>query len=154
MINPLEQNLKFMREAIKEAKIAYQKNEVPIGSIVVLNNEVIGRGHNQVIARNSVTAHAEILAINSASKFLNNYRLNEASLYSTLEPCHMCAKAIVDARIKHVFFAAAEPKTGALASIDSFFNHSYLNHQVRFTSSILEEESSKLLKEFFQARRY
>ena len=79
MINPLEQHLKFMREAIKEAKIAYQKNEVPIGSIVVLNNKVIGRGHNQVIARNSVTAHAEILAINSASKFLNNYRLNEAS---------------------------------------------------------------------------
>lgn len=154
LVNSLDIHIKFMREALKEAMVAYKKDEVPVGSIVVMNNQIIGRGHNQVIARNSVIAHAEILAMNSASNLLGNYRLKGATLYSTLEPCHMCAKAIVDARIDKVFFAAAEPKTGALISVDSFFEQPHLNHKVEFVSSVLEQESSTLLKKFFRIRRY
>ncbi len=143
----------FMSHAINLAKIAFNKDEVPVGAIIVKDGEVIGRGFNQVISKNSVASHAEINAINDASKTLGNYRLNNCDMYVTLEPCHMCAKAIVDARINHVYFAAREPKTGALESIDKFFDKNYLNHQVNFTGGLLEEESSKLLKKFFILRR-
>ena len=143
----------FMSYAINLAEIAFNKDEVPVGAIIVKDGEVIGRGFNQVISKNSVASHAEINAINDASKNIGNYRLNNCDMYVTLEPCHMCAKAIVDARINHVYFAAREPKTGALESIDKFFDKNYLNHQVNFTSGLLEEESSKLLKKFFILRR-
>ena len=143
----------FMSHAINLAKIAFKKDEVPVGAIIVKDGEVIGRGFNQVISKNSVSSHAEINAINDASNTLGNYRLNNCDMYVTLEPCHMCAKAIVDARISHVYFAAREPKTGALESIDKFFDKNYLNHQVNFTGGHLEEESSKLLKKFFILRR-
>ena len=143
----------FMSHAINLAKIAFKKDEVPVGAIIVKDGEVIGRGFNQVISKNSVSSHAEINAINDASNTLGNYRLNNCDMYVTLEPCHMCAKAIVDARISHVYFAAREPKTGALESIDKFFDKNYLNHQVNFTGGHLEKESSKLLKKFFILRR-
>ena len=143
----------FMSYAINLAEIAFNKDEVPVGAIIVKDGEVIGRGFNQVISKNSVASHAEINAINDASKNIGNYRLNNCDMYVTLEPCHMCAKAIVDARISHVYFAAREPKTGALESIDKFFDKNYLNHQVNFTGGHLEEESSKLLKKFFILRR-
>ena len=143
----------FMSYAINLAEIAFNKDEVPVGAIIVKDWEVIGRGFNQVISKNSVASHAEINAINDASKNIGNYRLNNCDMYVTLEPCHMCAKAIVDARISHVYFAAREPKTGALESIDKFFDKNYLNHQVNFTGGHLEEESSKLLKKFFILRR-
>ena len=139
--------------AINLAKIAFNNNEVPVGAIIVKDGKVIGRGFNQVISKNSVASHAEINSINDASKTLENYRLNNCDMYVTLEPCHMCAKAIVDARISHVYFAAREPKTGALESIDKFFDKNYLNHQVNFTGGHLDEESSKLLKKFFILRR-
>ena len=143
----------FMMHAINLAKIAFQKSEVPVGAIIVKNGEIIGEGFNQVISTNSVASHAEINAINDASETLQNYRLNDCDMYVTLEPCHMCAKAIVDARMNHVYFAAREPKTGALESIDKFFDKSYLNHKVNFSGGYLEGESSKLLKEFFYSRR-
>ena len=143
----------FMMHAINLAKIAFQKSEVPVGAIIVKNGEIIGEGFNQVISTNSVASHAEINAINDASETLENYRLNDCDMYVTLEPCHMCAKAIVDARMNHVYFAAREPKTGALESIDKFFDKSYLNHKVNFSGGYLEGESSKLLKEFFYSRR-
>ena len=143
----------FMMHAINLAKIAFQKSEVPIGAIIVKNGQIIGEGFNQVISKNSVASHAEINAINDASETLKNYRLNDCDMYVTLEPCHMCAKAIVDARMNHVYFAAREPKTGALESIDKFFDKSYLNHKVNFSGGYLEGESSKLLKEFFYSRR-
>ena len=143
----------FMMHAINLAKIAFQKSEVPVGAIIVKNGEIIGEGFNQVISTNSVVSHAEINAINDASETLKNYRLNDCDMYVTLEPCHMCAKAIVDARMNHVYFAAREPKTGALESIDKFFDKSYLNHKVNFSGGYLEGESSKLLKEFFYSRR-
>ena len=143
----------FMMHAMNLAKIAFQEGEVPVGAIIVKNGEIIGEGFNQVISTNSVASHAEINAINDASETLENYRLNDCDMYVTLEPCHMCAKAIVDARMNHVYFAAREPKTGSLESIDKFFDKSYLNHKVNFSGGYLEGESSKLLKEFFYSRR-
>ena len=143
----------FMMHAINLAKIAFNKSEVPVGAIIVKNGQIIGKGFNQVISKNSVVSHAEINAINDASEALENYRLNDCDMYVTLEPCHMCAKAIVDARMNHVYFAAREPKTGAIESIDKFFEKSHLNHKVNSSGGYLEGESSKLLKEFFHSRR-
>ena len=139
--------------ALTLAEKAYKKDEVPVGAIVVKDGEVIGKGFNQVIYKNSVVSHAEINAINHAGRTLKNYRLNNCDIYVTLEPCHMCAKAIVDARINHVYFAAREPKTGAVESIDKFFERDHLNHLVTFSGGHLEAESSKLLKSFFKSKR-
>ncbi len=144
---------RFMLKALKLAKKAYQMNEVPVGAIIIHNNLVIGSGYNKVIGNNSVIAHAEIIAINEASKFLNNYRLLNTTLYTTLEPCHFCAKAIVDARIQQVYFGAPEPKTGAIISVDNFFEKPYLNHKVSFSSGYFQSESVSLLKSFFQNKR-
>ena len=143
----------FMQLAINQAKQAIASNEVPVGAIVVKDNKVIGAGFNSVIRDHSVTAHAEINAINAASIITNNYRLANCDLYVTLEPCHMCAKAIVDARIDNVYFAAFEPKTGSIVSVDNFFDKKFLNHRVNYASGLMQDESSSLLKDFFRARR-
>ena len=143
----------FMQLAINEAKKAQASNEVPVGAIVIKENKVIGTGVNSVIRDHSVTAHAEINAIHAACQTINNYRLANCDLYVTLEPCHMCAKAIVDARIDNVYFAAFEPKTGSIVSVDNFFNKKFLNHKVNYVSGLMQDESSKLLKDFFRARR-
>ena len=121
-----------MHLALQQAMKAYQLDEVPVGAIIVKNNIVIGEGCNQVIANNSVSSHAEINAINNASKYLKNYRLVDCDIYVTLEPCHMCAKAIVDARIKNLYFGAAEPKSGAIISVDNFFKK---DHRIRIEVS-------------------
>ena len=142
-----------MQLAINEAKKAWVSNEVPVGAIVIKENKVIGAGFNSVIRDHSVTAHAEINAINSACQTINNYRLVNCDLYVTLEPCHMCAKAIVDARINNVYFATLEPKTGSIVSVDNFFDKKFLNHRVNYVSGLMQDESSKLLKDFFRARR-
>lgn len=142
-----------MVEALNMAKLAFRNNEVPVGAIVVNNGKVIGRGFNQVIEKNSVSSHAEINAINEAGKFIKNYRLQECDIYVTLEPCHMCAKAIVDARIDTLYFGAYEPKTGAIESIDRFLDRDDLNHKVHFSGGHMEIESSELLKKFFQSKR-
>jgi len=143
----------FMQLAIIEAKKALALNEVPVGAIVVKDNKVIGAGFNSVIRDHSVTAHAEINAINAASIITKNYRLANCDLYVTLEPCHMCAKAIVDARIDNVYFAAFEPKTGSIVSVDNFFDKKFLNHKVNYVAGLMQDESSALLKDFFRARR-
>ena len=135
------------------AKLAYDNDEVPVGAIIVKNEKIIGRGFNQVITKNSVSSHAEINAINQASKFTNNYRLNGCDIYVTLEPCHMCAKAIIDARIKSLYFGAYEPKTGAIESIDQFLFRDHLNHKVLFSGGHMHEQSSDLLRKFFQSKR-
>ena len=142
-----------MVEAMKMAKLAYDNDEVPVGAIIVKNEKIIGRGFNQVITKNSVSSHAEINAINQASKFTKNYRLNGCDIYVTLEPCHMCAKAIVDARINYLYFGASEPKTGAIISIDNFLTRNDLNHKVGFEGGFMSVDSSKLLQKFFKARR-
>ena len=143
----------FMSLAISEAKKALALNEVPVGAIVVKDNQVIGAGFNTVIRDQSVTAHAEINAINVASKVINNYRLVNCDLYVTLEPCHMCAKAIVDARIDSLYFGANELKTGAIESVDYFLDKNHLNHKVIYSGGHLKKQSSDLLSEFFQSKR-
>lgn len=142
-----------MTEAMNMAKLAFNNDEVPVGAIVVNNEKIIGRGFNQVIAKNSVSSHAEINAIYEASQFIKNYRLKGCDIYVTLEPCHMCAKAIVDARIETLYFGANEPKTGAIESIDQFLNRDDLNHKVLFSGGHMQDQSSNLLKKFFQSKR-
>ena len=142
-----------MQEALNQANLAKDLSEVPIGAVVVKDSQIIGHGFNQNISMHSVAAHAEIIAINQASKFIRNYRLIDCDLYVTVEPCHMCAKAIVDARIKNLYFGALEPKTGAVVSVDNFLNHAYLNHKVSYDYGLLQAESSELLRNFFQLKR-
>ena len=143
----------FMERAIELARECFDDGEVPVGAVIVLDEEIIGEGKNKVISDNDVTSHAEINAIREASKNIKNYRLNNCSMYVTLEPCHMCAKAAVDARMSSVIFAASEPKTGSIISIDNFFDKKELNHNLKYQYGLLKEESSKLLKDFFSLRR-
>ena len=143
----------FMKRAIELAKECFDEGEVPVGAVIVQNDTIIGEGKNKVIFENDVTSHAEINAIRAASKKIKNYRLNDCSMYVTLEPCHMCAKAAVDARMSSIIFAASEPKTGSIISIDNFFDKKELNHNPTYQHGLLKDESSKLLKDFFRLRR-
>lgn len=139
----------YMKKALKLAKKAFNDFEVPVGALVLKNSKIIGRGYNQNIKDNDVSSHAEILAIRQASKFLKNFRLNDCILFTTLEPCHMCASAIVQARLKKVYIAALEPKMGSIISTDNFFDNNFLNHKVDYEHGICSDESSKILKDFF-----
>ena len=143
----------FMKRAIDLAKECINDEEVPVGAVIVKHGKIIGEGKNRVIHENDVTSHAEINAIRKASKNIKNYRLNKCSMYVTLEPCHMCAKAIVDARLDSVIFASSEPKTGSVISIDNFFDKKELNHKIKYLHGLLDEESSSLLKDFFISKR-
>lgn len=149
----LDSDIAFMKEALSLAIEAEQNQEVPVGAVIVKDNKVIGKGRNKIIFDQDISSHAEIVAIRDASKNISNYRLNNCKMFVTLEPCHMCAKAIVDARIDSVIFAASEPKSGSLVSVDNFFERISLNHSVTFEMGLLEKESSDLLKSFFKARR-
>ena len=139
--------------ALDEAQKAFDLDEVPVGAIIVKNDTVVSASFNQVISQNSVASHAEMNAILLASQRLDNYRLIDCDIYVTLEPCHMCAKAIVDARLKHLFFGANEPKTGAIVSVDHFLDASHLNHKVNYSSGHLASDSVNLLKSFFRSKR-
>ena len=143
----------FMSLAIQEAEKAFTNNEVPVGAIIVQQNKIIGKGRNRVIENQNVSSHAEIEAIIDASKNVKNYRLNKSTIYISLEPCHMCVKAIVDARIDEIVFAAPEPKTGSIISIDNLLDRISFNHKVSYRYGLMKEESSKLLKDFFRNRR-
>ena len=143
----------LMREALVQAKKALKKGEVPIGAVVVLGDEIIGRGYNQPITTKDPTAHAEIIALKEASNRLDNYRLNEAIIYTTLEPCLMCAGALVHARIKKVIFAAQDTKSGVVVNNGGLIQSEFLNHKVSFEGGILEKKASKLLKDFFLEKR-
>ena len=143
----------LMREALVQAKKALKKGEVPIGAVVVLGDEIIGRGYNQPITTKDPTAHAEIIALKEASNRLDNYRLNEAIIYTTLEPCFMCSGALVHARIKKIIFAAQDTKSGVVVNNGGLIQSEFLNHKVSFEGGILEKEASKLLKNFFLEKR-
>jgi tRNA(adenine34) deaminase len=143
----------YMSLAILEAEKAFDSNEVPVGAIIVQEDNIIGKGRNRVIANQNVTSHAEIEAIIDASKKVQNYRLNNSTIYVSLEPCHMCVKAIIDARIDEIVFAAPEPKTGSIISIDNLLDRISFNHKVSYRHGLMREESSKLLKDFFINRR-
>ena len=142
-----------MHAALQQAKLAAESDEVPVGCVITLDDQLVSFGHNKCITKNSVTRHAEIEAIEAASKVLGNYRILETSMYVTLEPCHMCASAIVNARIKNLFFGAYEPKTGAIVSVDNFLDQNYLNHRVLYSGGHLAEESTSMLQNFFKSRR-
>jgi len=143
----------LMMEALVQAKKALKKGEVPIGAVVVLRDKIIGRGYNQPITTKDPTAHAEIIALKEASNRLENYRLNEAIIYTTLEPCLMCAGALVHARIKKIIFAAQDTKSGVVVNNGGLIQSEFLNHKVSFEGGILEKQASKLLKDFFLEKR-
>jgi tRNA(adenine34) deaminase len=143
----------YMQEALKEAEKAFREDEVPVGAVIVHENKIIARGHNQVERLNDPTAHAEIIAITSAANFLGTKWLNQASLYVTIEPCSMCAGALVLARLKYLYFGARDPKTGACGSVTNIVNHGKLNHRVKVSEGILKEQCSSLLKDFFRKKR-
>ena len=147
-----ELDFAFMQEAIELAKEAELNDEVPVGAVITLDNKIIGRGFNQVISLTDVTAHAEILAIKDASKTINNYRLKNTCMYVTLEPCHMCAKALIDARVSKLIYSTSEPKSGAITSIDNLYEKPF-NHSIEYQHGLLQAESSKILKDFFIAKR-
>lgn len=142
-----------MREAIVEAQKAGDLLEVPVGAVVVLNGEIIGRGFNQPISAHDPCAHAEIMALRDAAQHVQNYRLVDAELYVTIEPCTMCSGAIVHARIKRVIFAALEPKAGVVCSQLKTFEQPYCNHKVEVTAGVLEEQCTRLMQDFFKMRR-
>ena len=133
--------------------MAEAAGEVPVGAVVVLEGVIVGAGCNQVITNSDPTAHAEVMAIRGAGRTFGNYRLEGCTLYSTLEPCAMCAGAILHARIARLVYAAADPKAGACGSVLAVMNHSLLNHRVEVSSGLLAEECGAMLREFFRLRR-
>jgi tRNA(Arg) A34 adenosine deaminase TadA len=143
----------YLREAIAEANDAEANGEVPVGAVVVHQNKIIGRGQNRVLRDNDPTAHAEIVALRQAGLYLRNYRLEDCTLYVTLEPCAMCAGAILHARIARLVYAAPDPKAGACGSVLSVMNHPQLNHRVEVVPNLLAEECGTLLTAFFRKRR-
>jgi tRNA(adenine34) deaminase len=139
--------------ALDEARAAGAAGEVPVGAVVVENGIVVGRGQNRVLRDVDPTAHAEIVALREAARAVGNYRLGNCELFVTLEPCAMCAGAMIHARLSRLVYAAADPKAGAAGSVLEVLNHPKLNHQMLVTSGELAEESGELLREFFRQRR-
>ncbi|RDV84596.1 tRNA adenosine(34) deaminase TadA [Ammonifex thiophilus] len=148
-----DQHERFMREALGEAEKAYALGEVPVGAVAVLNGEIIGRGHNLRETLKDATAHAEILALREAAKKIGDWRLEEVTLYTTLEPCPMCAGALIQFRVKRVVFGAFDPKAGAAGSVVDLLRDPRFNHQVEVVGGVLAEESGALLRRFFQELR-
>ena len=146
-------NTIWMQEAIKEARKAYHEGEVPVGAIIVYNNKIIGRGYNQVELLQDPTAHAEMIAITAATNHLKKKWLHDATLYVTIEPCTMCAGAIVLARIKRVVYGVPDVKTGAHSSLFNLLNDPRLNHQVEVVTGMLREACSALMIDFFKSLR-
>jgi tRNA(adenine34) deaminase len=143
----------FMQAALEEARQAAAAGEVPIGAIVVAKGEIIARGQNRVLRDIDPTAHAEIVAMRRAAYALGNYRLLDCELYVTLEPCAMCAGAMIHARLARLVYGAPDPKAGAVRSVLEVLNHPQLNHKMALNSGILAEKCSEILKDFFRARR-
>ena len=144
---------RWMREALAEARLARGRGEVPVGAVVVLDGAVIGRGSNQPIHATDPTAHAEIVALRAAARAAGNYRLTGAALYVTVEPCLMCAGALVHARIGRLVFGAAEPKAGAVCSTMRALDHPALNHRIEVAGGVLGPECTALIQTFFAQRR-
>jgi len=151
--SPMPDDLHFMQLALDEAHASAEAGEVPIGAVLVHNDRVLARSGNRTIRDNDPTAHAEIVAIREASRLLGNYRLADNTLYVTLEPCAMCAGAIIQARIPRLVYAADDPKGGAFRSCFEILTSSKLNHRVDVTSGILATDSASLLQSFFISRR-
>jgi tRNA(adenine34) deaminase len=143
----------YMKEAIRQAKMAASADEVPVGAVIVYERKVIAKAHNQIETLKDPTAHAEMIAITQATNFLSSKWLQDCTLYVTIEPCSMCAGALVLARIARVCFGAPEPKTGACGSVINIANHKSLNHRIEVNGGVLALECSTLVSEFFQKKR-
>jgi tRNA(adenine34) deaminase len=146
-------DVKFMSRALELARMAEAAGEVPVGAVVVRNNEIIAEGWNQPIRLHDPSAHAEMLAMRAAAQAISNYRLLDTTLYVTLEPCAMCAGAMVHARVKRLVYAATDPRAGAAGTIFNITQHAALNHRLDVVSGVMAEKCGALLREFFQARR-
>lgn len=144
---------KWMSYALKEAEKAFKQKELPVGAVIIFENRIIAKGHNQVETLKDPTAHAEILAITSAASFLTSKQLPGCSMYVTLEPCSMCAGAIVLAKIENLFFGAFDIKSGACGSVLNITNNKSLNHKVNVTGGIMDDKCSDILKSFFEVNR-
>ncbi|MDD5679729.1 MAG: tRNA adenosine(34) deaminase TadA [Candidatus Omnitrophica bacterium] len=143
----------YMQEALKEAVKAFERDEVPVGAVIVYKNKIIARAYNQIITLKDPTAHAEMVAITQAADYLRNERLINCSLYVTIEPCPMCAGASVLARIEKIIYGADDPKSGACGSVVDIANNKKLNHRIKVISGILKEDCASLLKDFFRKKR-
>ncbi|MEI8207722.1 MAG: tRNA adenosine(34) deaminase TadA [Methylococcales bacterium] len=148
-----EEDEAWMRYAFRLAQRAEEYGEVPVGAIVVKDNRCIAEGWNSVITQHDPTAHAEIVALRTAGLALENYRINDTTLYVTLEPCVMCMGAMTHARIKRLVFGAYDPKRGAVCNALSLTDASFLNHRISWTGAVLESQCAELLRDFFRARR-
>ena len=146
-------DLDLMQAALAQARLAAEAGEVPIGAVVAREGAIVARGQNRVLRDVDPTAHAEIVAIRAAAVALGNYRLDGCTLYVTLEPCAMCAGAMIHARLDRLVFAAADPKAGAAGSVLAVLNHPQLNHQMQVEQGIAADESAELLRSFFRERR-
>lgn len=144
---------RFMRAALEQATLAEAAGEVPVGAVVVCRGQIVGRGHNRNLLDNDPTAHAEVVALRQAAALLGNHRLADCEIFATIEPCAMCAGALVHARLKRLVYGAADPKAGAVQSVLQVLNHHRLNHQMEVVSGLLGAESSELLQAFFRRRR-
>ena len=149
----MNQNEKYMKEAIRQAKKAYALGEVPIGCVIVYEGKIIGRGYNRRTIDKNTLAHAEMIAIKKASKKLDDWRLEDCTMYVTLEPCQMCSGAIVQSRMKKVVIGCMNPKAGCAGSILNLLQMEEFNHQVELEIGVLEEECSNLMKNFFKELR-
>lgn len=143
----------FMKQALKEAEKAYKKLEVPVGAVIVKDGKIIARGYNQKETKKDTTKHAEIIAIQKASKKLDSWRLLDCEMYVTLEPCSMCAGAIINSRIKKIYIGALDEKTGVAGSVFNLFEDYTFNHKVEIEKGILKEECEKIIKDFFKELR-
>jgi tRNA(adenine34) deaminase len=146
-------DIKWMQQAIHLAKLAEKNHEVPVGAVLILNNEIIGEGSNSPIGACDPTAHAEVVALRAGAKKINNYRLVDSTLYVTLEPCLMCVGAIVHARVKRVVFGAYDPRAGAVSSAFDMQTDQKLNNRVIYEGGLFADECGKLLSDFFKSRR-
>jgi tRNA(adenine34) deaminase len=151
--NPDANDEFFMGFALSEARSARDAGEVPIGAVIVIDNQIIGSGRNCPIGSNDPTAHAEVVALREAARLVDNYRLTEATLYVSIEPCAMCAGAIVNARVKRLVYGAADLRAGGVDTIFQICSNSSLNHQVEVTSGVRAEEGRQLMQAFFRQRR-
>lgn len=151
--NSMTKDAHFMRLALQQANMAAKADEVPVGAVVVYGDEVIAQAHNEQISAKNPSAHAEILALQRAAEYTENYRLPDCSLYVTLEPCVMCAGAMIHARIARLVYAASDPKTGVVETVDHLFDRPYHNHQVAYQGGVLASECGQLLQQFFRTKR-
>lgn len=149
----MESKEKFMKEALKEAGKAYEKLEVPVGAVIVKDGKIIARGHNLKESKFDTTKHAEIIAIQKASKKLKSWRLIDCDMYVNLEPCSMCAGALINSRIRKVYFGAYDEKSGAVGSVFNLLDDYTFNHKVEYEGGVLQDESEELLKKFFKELR-